>query len=213
MIAPLGKPPKRRRSPFFWLKIFLPVTAIGLTAIVIIWSRLELAETRINVRDLNKVVDSTGTVKPPSNDIKVQDVVYDGKDKEGRPYHVVAKSATAQGKDYLLEKPEADLTLGEDKWAALKGDTGYYHAAEQLFDIRGNVILYRSDGTVFETEAAQLDIAAGTITGHMPVKGESDQMQIQAQGFELLQGGDLILFSGISHAIIKGSSPASEVKP
>lgn len=203
MQSPTGISKRRKRGFIYWAKIALPIFIFVLVVGVIVWSRIQLRETRIDVQELKLTSGQSDANAEKGEGLNAQKVLYDGKDDRGRPYHIAASGAEAVGADYRLTKPEGDINLKEEEWAALRSDKGYYWAERKVIDFMGNVVLFRNDGMVFETEEASMDIKTGDFTGQKPVKGGDSSLEVQSEeGFQILEDGNHILFLGRSHAII-----------
>ncbi len=60
----------------------------------------------------------------------------------------------------------------------------------------GNVALYQDKGNEFHSTSAHLDMNAGTAEGDDPVTGQGPFGHVTAQGFRILNRGDIIYFTG-----------------
>jgi hypothetical protein len=59
------------------------------------------------------------------------------------------------------------------------------------------------------TKTAHVDIAADTAAGHDPVTGHGPSGDITAQGFQILDRGDTVVFTGTSYLLLKGAKPSA----
>ena len=85
--------------------------------------------------------------------------------------------------------------------------TGVYQSQAQMLDLFGEVTLVHQNGTRFVTESARVDAANNTAEGSDPVEGHGPSGDVKAQGFQILDKGDTILFTGRSDLLLKGSKP------
>ncbi|HEX2582113.1 MAG TPA: LPS export ABC transporter periplasmic protein LptC [Dongiaceae bacterium] len=193
--------PRKRRGAVFWLKIAFPVLAATVTTVIIVWSRLVLHEIRVDVPRSHDPARITG----PRPGASVRNVVYAGVDARGRPYTINVRRATADpGKpgNYFLEQPDGELTLPPGRWAALRADKGYYDGSNRIIDLADHVSVFRSDGMLFETDKARIDIAANVVTSDSPVIGSGDHFSVTAQGVRIFEDGNRILFLGKAHLLL-----------
>jgi lipopolysaccharide export system protein LptC len=76
------------------------------------------------------------------------------------------------------------------------------------------VNLIHETGTRFVTQRAHVNVSTNTAEGHDPVVGHGPSGDITAQGFRILDKGDIIIFTGKSNLLLKGTKPnASPAKP
>jgi lipopolysaccharide export system protein LptC len=64
-------------------------------------------------------------------------------------------------------------------------------------------MLTQDQGYEFHTTKARIDLDARTAAGDAPVNGRGPQGEIQAEGFEILDGGTRVVFHGRSRALFQ----------
>jgi lipopolysaccharide export system protein LptC len=129
---------------------------------------------------------------------------YDGVDEEGRPFTVTADMATQlsdQRTQIELQLPKADMTLNDGTWLALNAKVGNYDRDAELLDLRGDVSLFHDRGFEMTTESAQVNLAEGTAQGDQAVEGHGPVGILRAEGFQVLDRGSRIIFTGQSQMI------------
>lgn len=196
----------RRRGRLLWLKILLPLVAIGTVGYLSIWSYHNLSETRITVED---VVD----VKKLDAGMKVSGIAFEGRNKQDRAFSVTALSATeATGnKDLVtLQEPQAQIELSETSWIAVTAESGIFDRKRDWVDLTGSVTLYHDTGMTFVTEKAEIDLTNNDARSSVPVTGTDDRRQLTAEGFELRENGDVVVFTGRAHLVIKPKEKGSD---
>jgi len=104
----------------------------------------------------------------------------------------------------LLELPRADILLSEGAWIYAESDRGRYDKPAQLLDLEGDVRIYHDNGTLFRTEAAAVQVEAGSAQGDRPTKAQGSFGTIESEGFELLDRGAVMVFTGRARAILEG---------
>jgi len=185
----------RKRSRLAWLKVGLPLVAVGIIGVL----------TYLNYKHQSDTVVSIPVVEDmPKLDVgmKVSGIAFDGKSKSDRPFSVTALSATeAKGnKDLIdLEEPQAQIELSEQTWIAVTAEHGLYDRKLDKVDLNGAVTVYHDNGLTFSTEQAAMDLKTNTASGSKPVTGKDETRELSAEGFEMLDDGATVLFKGRSY--------------
>ena len=209
---------KRRSGLLLALKIGLPLIAVSCVAYIVIWSRQVPIVHPIEVVGQK----NDGGSQSPS-DMTVKQVQYNGVDANNRPYSITAESASQPQKQepapapaagpgetaaaapsaasdnesvVNLKKLVADMTMSDGAWVALKADDGVFHRDAGTVDLSGNVTLFHDTGLSFETDAATVDLKNDWARGDQPVEGQNPDGQLAAQGFEVRDSGQTIVFTG-----------------
>jgi lipopolysaccharide export system protein LptC len=186
------------------LKRVLPVIGVALLLLIAVWPRLapfwdrmRVAFPAIDLRDAKELQ----MVKPR----------YAGVDRTGRPFVVTAASGrqVPDRQDLMsLRDPRADVKTHGGADIVVTAATGVYQSQSQLLDLFGEVTLVHQNGTRFLTNSARVDAATSTAKGNEPVAGHGPSGDVKAQGFEILDKGDTILFTGRSDLLLKPAKPA-----
>lgn len=196
----------RRRSRLLWLKVMLPIVAIGTIAYLSIWSYTQLSETRITVEAVEDV---------PMLDagMKVSGIAFEGRNKSDRPFSVTAISATETvgNKDIInLEEPQAQIELSDTTWIAVTAQSGVFDRARDFVDLSGAVTLYHDNGMTFVTDKAVIDLTSNDASSPVAVTGSDGRRELTAEGFELKENGDVVVFKGRSHLKIMPKQEGSD---
>lgn len=185
------------------LKRGLPVVGGILLALVIAWPRLgpflESARLGLPLIDLRE-----------AHELRMLNPRYAGTDRLNRPYVVTSEiGRQVPNRDDLmsLERPRAEMTMHAGALVVMTAATAVYQPQAQLLDLFGEVTLVHQNGTRFLTKSAHVDVAANTAEGHDPVSGHGPSGDIAAQGFEILDKGDRVIFTGEANLTIKGTRP------
>lgn len=191
--------PIHRYSRFVaWMKLALPMAAMALVLLVVVWPRIQSAVEKIS--QLPRIDFSQ------ARDLRMVNLHYAGKDKHDRPFTVTADSARQQSEsDDLveLEGPKADMTTQSGSWLALNAYTGVYRPQTQLLDLFGNVEVFQDKGNDFVTDSAHIDMAKGNAEGSDPVEGHGPFGTIKAEGFRIEDQGDVIFFTGKTELMLE----------
>ena len=176
-------------------KYFLPIISLILVVIVGIWPSLNEPIKNFNL-------DSIHMQQREEGNLAMINARYRGIDKERRRFSIRAAS-TSQNRQldtiYELEKPEADIIMTDGTWLALSSSYGFYDRESQQLDLLDQVNLYYNAGHEFQTNTAHLSLEDNSAYGSSPIKGQSPIGKLSAQGFKILEQGNIILFTGKSY--------------
>jgi len=200
---------KRRRNKglITVLKIALPLIAVACVVYIVKWSR----EAPVVIP--TEVLKQDGDAPQKAAEVTVNQVQYNGVDAQNRPYSITAKSASqpqkpegatsdaSEGGESVvnLEKLVADMTMSDGTWVALTADSGVFRRDAGTVDLSGNVTMFHDTGLSFETDAATVDLKNDWARGNQPVEGQNADGQLAAQGFEVKDNGQTIVFTGRSY--------------
>lgn len=178
------------------MKVALPLTALGILALVASWSVLVEPTAR-------KFAEQPG-------DSELLKPRYFSVDEKGQPFSLTAKRAKeSDGETGIvnLEEPEAEMTETGGGWVTLRSQTGFYNRQTRLLRMVGAVRILRDDGTEYHTEEAFSDIAAGTSWGDVRIVGQGPQGEVAAEGFRMTDRGKTIVLVNRS-AVSTPTGPA-----
>lgn len=187
----------RRYSRFVSLSKWLfPGLAVGLLLLIVWWPRIHA--TLDKVRFQLPHLDLT-----EARELRMVQARYSGVDRENRPFVLTAEVAHQQPKaDDLvsLDAPKGDITSADGSWTELAARDGIYQPVSQLLDLFGKVDIYQDKGNEFHTDSIHVDTAASTAESDDPVQGQGPFGQVTAEGIQIRDHGDTIIFTG--HAVL-----------
>lgn len=188
----------RRRWLVRSAKFMLPLLSLSLLAMMVMWPEIDRQEARdrIAFRRLGQVTEAG----------RMTDARYRGVDRRGQPYMVTAATAVHATPERIdLTTPKADVTLQNGAWLMIHSRRGVYIQHAGQLDLSGGVTLYRDDGTTLDTAAAAIDLRAGAAASHVWTHAEGPFGTLDAQGFVLLDKGDVIQFTGPAKLVLNGA--------
>jgi len=180
------------------LKVGLPLVAVGLVLLVIVWPRLFPA--RNGVEPVNG-----SSVTGAGEDLAMTDPRYVGRDDRNRPFTVRAqraKESGAEGERIYLAQPHGTITLDNGRSLAAGAKSGWYSRDRRMLTLDGNVTVRHSSGYMLHTSAAEVDFKAGTAVSDRPVVGYGPAGTVYAQGVQVLDDGDTVIFTGRSQVTL-----------
>lgn len=190
----------RRYSRFVAImKLLLPSVAVAVLGVVMAWPQIRAQTERFTLGafSLDPREANPSTLVNPR---------YHGVDEQDQPYTLIATTAEerpGQADQVDLDQPQGDIVLNGGRWIAVRGNTGQYSKIEQTLVLNGDVMLYRDDGFEFHTQGAHIDLHANNAYGSDPVRGQGPDGTIDSDGFELVDGGRVVLFTGAARLVLE----------
>lgn len=179
------------------LRVVLPASIVVLGLGMLLW-------TSLFGSDRYEAVSSEKLGKKP--DVLMTNPKYSGHDENGKPYSLQAVAVRDNGdKTYKLDKPSADLQ-GDDGWMTMRSAEGKFNEKEQKLDLSGNVTLYHNQGHEFNIDHVTVDFEQGKAVGNTPVRGQTPEGSIKAEGLEIHDQGDKVIFMGESELVIRAQT-------
>ena len=181
------------------LKLVLPTIGISMLLLVVAWPRIAPLFDRFHLAaiDLRE-----------ARDLRMINPRYAGTDRDGRPFVITAAVGrqVPQRDDVMsLDQPVANLQSHSGAKFVITSDSGVYQTQTQYLDMFGKVTVDHENGSKFVTSSARLDAAHDAAEGHEPVEGHGPQGDVSGQGFQILDKGDIVIFTGTSNLLLKGS--------
>jgi len=180
-------------------KFVLPLLALGLAALIFAWSQINPMVPRIPISESELAPEEIET-------ITMENARFAGVDANGRSFNVTAARAIQSVDDekhIQLQQPKADITLADGTKIAVRSDTGELQRDTRMLDLLGSVTLVEDSGYEFRTTKARIDLSARTAAGDAPVEGQGPNGEIRADGFEITDRGDRVVFRGRSRAVFR----------
>jgi lipopolysaccharide export system protein LptC len=186
------------------LKLALPATGVGLLLLVAVWPRVAplLDRMRFAAIDLKE-----------ARELRMIDPRFAGIDKSNQPFVVTAaigRQVPGRNDVVALEAPRADMKSHNGATIVVTANSGVYQTQSQFLDLFGNVTMVHENGTKLVTNSARIDAANNAAEGHEPVEGHGPQGDITADGFQVIDKGDIVIFTGRSNLLMK---PAHNAAP
>jgi lipopolysaccharide export system protein LptC len=180
-----------------FLKVLLPALAVALILLVVIWPQLgrDARDFRIRVSDISL---------EQADSLTMLNARFEGLDDKNQPFTLTADEATQTTDDenlIRLELPKGDITLEDGSWLAMAAREGRYRRDAQVLELSGEVTLFHDRGFELRTQAVRVDLEAGVAQGSQTVEGQGPFGNLVAEGFEVLDRGARIVFTGRSRAV------------
>jgi len=163
-----------------WLKRGLPIAAVVLVIVVVLWPILNDTGTSITL--------SYEAVQRHGEQIRMVGAKYTGTDIKDRPFELSADLAVQEGpkaEKVTLEGVRASLDTGERGKVTVAGKSGVYRPKAERLVVEGGIELASDTGYVLSAEAAEVDLKTGTGRSATPVSGSAPFGSFSANSFEI----------------------------
>jgi lipopolysaccharide export system protein LptC len=182
------------------MRLALPAIGIFLLLLVAVWPRVAPLFDRLRFAaiDLRE-----------ARELRMMNPRYAGTDRSGNPFIVTAaigRQVPERDDVMALDQPRADLKSHSGANIVVTADSGVYQSNTQFLDLFGEVTLTHENGTQLVTASARLDGVNNAAEGHDPVEGHGPSGDIKAEGFQLIDKGDIVIFTGKSDLWLRGSN-------
>ena len=132
-------------------------------------------------------------------------------DERGREYQFAADSAVqddSRPSIYNLVNPRGVLSPDSVSSTDVESRAGAFDQSDSVLNLTDGVVL-RKESYEFRTEAAAVMLDEERVIGRSPVAGRGPAGEIEARSFEILEGGERIIFTGDVRMRLQ-SKPAAE---
>ena len=181
----------RKRTAFIRLLRLGLIVLTGLVVAAVI--------VQILLRSLGGDIQAPVTV---GEDARMINPRFTGRDENGTPYVVTADAAIRRrGEDTRiteLESPQLDYDLiaADEDAEGVLAQTGVFDADARTLDLISEVRFRTRSGHEFLAEHARIFLSDERVVGDSPVEGDGPMGTIRADGYEILDGGDRVVFTG-----------------
>jgi lipopolysaccharide export system protein LptC len=193
------------------MKIALPAAATGLLLLVALWSQIQGGEQRFG---MPKVV-----VRPDDlENLRMEAPRFVGLDSRNQPFLVTARLAmqtTPGGPSTELEEPKGDIALANGTWIAMEARRGIYDHRAETLELKEGVTVFQDQGYQLETRSARFLFRPGDVEGDEPVRGHSQDFEMDGAGFRIESKGARIHLRGQSRIVFyprRATGPATPAK-
>lgn len=171
------------------LKIVLPVIAAVASAVLLGYSFLY----SIGGESVNP-----GSMSIESGNLVMDNPSLDGFTNANLPYHMTAARARQAigGEDgaILLEEISATVPIDDRNEASIQAAAGTYERANDRLELTDSITVRTTTGIFARLQSAQIDMDSGELTTQEPVEIDTEGMQVRANRFNAMGGGDRLIF-------------------
>lgn len=143
-------------------------------------------------------------VEAPKHQNEALQAHYEAVDQKGQPYIIDADKAYLQdGSDEIivLVTPTFRMTLNNNIKIFVKAKTGLLNQETKKLTLSGFVKVHYGDKTTFEMPITEIDLKLGSLFGNKSLKGNMDQLDVQAGHFDIQDRGAKITLT--DHPVLR----------
>jgi lipopolysaccharide export system protein LptC len=194
----LMPPPARRASIQRWRRRSRAIRALRILLPGLIGLILAGLAATVAYKSFTAQAAPTASSNDP---IRLVNPRFVGRDDRGRPFVLIAASATRDPQDDLkvyLEKPALVLDDEGPDPLRVTAAKGVYHEGTRKLEVSGGVRLAGARGA-FDTAESLFDTKTGELVGSGPIQGAGSLGEIQAKSYGVYDKGARMVFSGGVH--------------
>jgi len=187
-------------------KIALPLAAIVIIGLIIY--RMSAPNQALQISDIPVQEKTT----PGQSELV--SARYEGTDDAGRKYVVTADKAirdmTAE-KAVRMTNPKGQLALDDNGWLRVESTDGLYDNVAGTMQLTGGVKVTHSSGYIMNLQNIDIHLEDRHAVSRLPVTVTGPSGDIAAQGMEVTDGGNLVIFTGPAKMTLRNlKAPAAK---
>lgn len=141
---------------------------------------------------------------PPVDDSQAVTMInprFTGRDSAGEIFTITAEAAQRRrARDGAVDL--VSPVLRDSKGTEVKAPSGYYDRNTGILELYEDVRISDAAGYMFNSQGARLHVAEDRVEGLSPLEGRGPLGDIKADSYEILDGGDRIVFKGNVQTVI-----------
>jgi lipopolysaccharide export system protein LptC len=182
-----------------FLKLILPLTAIGLILMLFLWPQL----TSVPIEPLNE--KDVEALQRSERENRLLNPVFSTQDEKGRPVQVTANEAV-QYKDndrvINLKTPKATLHQNDDSISSLTASNGIYDRISKTIILNEDIVISGQNGMNLQTERLVADLKTGDAQSEGEAILTTKQGTIIGQKIIIERNGAKTIFEGPAKAVM-----------
>ena len=152
----------------------------------------------------NTFTSQPGLATSSNAPIRLVNPRFVGRDDRGRPFVLIAVTATRDAQDYqkvYLERPSLVLDNDGPDPLRITAAKGVYHEGTRKLEVSGGVRLAGARGA-FDTAESLFDTRTGELIGPGDIHGAGPLGQIDAKSYGVYDKGARMVFKGGVHTVL-----------
>lgn len=181
----------RRRTAFVGLlRLVFIGAAVGIVALLL---------TQLILGNAGGPIEAQEAV---STDVRMINPRFTGRDENLTPYTVTADIAIRRRENSdgvtELQRPRLDYDFisAGDQLSQVLAETGSYDPTNRILDLNTEVNLQTDTGYTFLSQHARVHLRDQRVSGEQPVIGTGPNGSIRSDRYEILEGGNRVIFEG-----------------
>lgn len=174
----------------FWLKVVLPIGAVALIALLILWPYLKPAEILPDDLEVQKT-------ELTQNGLSMSEPRFSGTTERQEPFMITAKTAAQSANDpAMMELIAIHATLDLERLGPLKLDAsgGTYHTVTRRLNLIGPIEVKAGDQIKLSMGDIKADLKAGAGQSTQPLTIDANAAIMKAGALRVFDAGDRLRF-------------------
>ena len=174
-----------------WLKLLLPVAALGLVALYFISPSIE-----VTIGDMNASVEGISIEK---GSLRMVNPKLEGASEKQGTYVVTAsyaEQAVADPDTIHLTEIQAETNDSQKGWSRLTSPKGVFKTKTEQLELVGNILVAQSSGLRAQLTRADIDMKGQTVVSDQPVKVDFPAGKLDSLEMRLNMGAKEAEFRG-----------------
>ena len=188
------------------LKLLLPMAALALLALIVVWPLT-------SAREFSFIL-SKDKVAMANDRLRLDNALYRGQTANGQPFVIRAKGAVQHSSAVpIVELKSLDATLRMDSGPAhVAAPSGRYDMDHDVLDIAGPMRVDGSSGYTLDSQGVRVSLIDRTVRADQPVSGRLPIGTFRADRMRGDLEGRTIVLEGRTHLHILGRSARRAVR-
>lgn len=186
------------------MRVILPALALLVIGVVMLYAAMYKADDTLKLS-----FAETGTL---ADDLKMLQPEFSARFGEDNPFRITSESAWrekgAPGR-VVLNKIQADVNVEGVSWLTLSALKGVLDTRAAQVVLGGGIDLFSELGYELHTQAVNIDLEKGTLTGRTAVTGQGPMGTLRSDGFSISEEGKRVRFEGNVRVTLSHPVPPS----
>lgn len=198
--APRDRSEENARRPFRASLLFIGLGLV-MTVTAVLWLGLFGTQDEIRLEITDIEIDETG-------EVELVGAVYRGQTASGEDYEITASQASeTRSGAFDLSSPTAELIRRSGDVVNLQSQTGVYSPDSGDIDLAGDVVMTSQEmGIVMTARSLSANLDRGEMISTEPVRVEKSDGFVVAEGMEVTERGERIIFNGVARLTLHNSA-------
>lgn len=168
-----------------WLKILLPLMALGLLATVFLFARSPAPEGEVPYAVIEDI----------ARDPRIGAPAFSGVTPDGAAVTLGARAVRPQGNALIVDDLRIEITAPSDEGVVVTAQEGDFDPTTRRATLTGLARIESTTGYRLEATGLEVNLAEGTLRTLGPLAARAPFGDFEAGGLEVTEGGEHLVFN------------------
>ncbi len=168
-----------------WLKILLPLMALGLLATVFLFARSPAPEGEVPYAVIEDI----------ARDPRIGAPAFSGVTPDGAAVTLGARAVRPQGNALIVDDLRIEITARSDEGVVVTAQEGDFDPTTRRATLTGLARIESTTGYRLEATGLEVNLAEGTLRTLGPLAARAPFGDFEAGGLEVTEGGEHLVFN------------------